>query len=44
MKILNIKPARQLGEIIAALHEAQLSGDVINKEQAINFVKNTFRK
>lgn len=40
MKILNIKPSKQLGEIMKALHEAQLSGDVTTKEQAANFVKN----
>lgn len=38
MQILNIKPSKQLGEIMSALHEAQLSGDVATKEQAIDFV------
>lgn len=38
MKILNIKPSKRLGEIMNALHEAQLSGDVVTKEQAIDFV------
>ena len=40
MKILNIKPSKKLGEIMTALHEAQLSGDVVTKEQAIYFVQN----
>lgn len=40
MKILNIKPSKRLGEIMDALHEAQISGDVITKEHAIDFVKN----
>lgn len=38
MRILNIKPSKQLGEIMNALHEAQLSGDVITKEQALEFI------
>ena len=37
--ILNIKPSKKLGEIMDALHEAQLSGDVLTKEHAIEFVK-----
>lgn len=40
MQILNIKPSKRLGEIMDALHEAQISGDVITKEHAIKFVKN----
>lgn len=39
MKILNIKPSRRLGEIMEALHEAQISGDVITREHAVDFVK-----
>jgi len=39
MQILNIKPSKNLGEIKDALHEAQLSGDILTKEQAIDFVK-----
>lgn len=39
MKILNIKPSPKLGEIMDALHEAQISGDVITKEHAVEFVK-----
>ncbi len=40
MEILNIKPSKQLGEIIKALEEAQLNGDVNDKLSAINFIKN----
>lgn len=39
MEILNIRPSRQLGEIMEALHEAQISGDVITREHAVEFVK-----
>ena len=39
MKILNIKPSPKLGEIMDALNEAQISGDVITKEHAVEFVK-----
>ena len=39
MKILNIKPSPKLGEIMFVLHEAQISGDVTTKEQALEFVK-----
>jgi tRNA nucleotidyltransferase/poly(A) polymerase len=40
MQILSIKPSPKLGEIMNALHEAQLSGDITTKEQAVEFVKN----
>lgn len=40
MKILNIKPSKQLGEIMNALHEAQISGEVTTKEQAVEFINN----
>ncbi len=40
MKILNVKPSKRLGEIMDALHEAQISGDVLTKDHAIEFVKN----
>ncbi len=39
MKILNIKPSKKLGDIMNALHEAQISGDVTTKEHAVEFVK-----
>ncbi len=39
MDILNIKPSRKLGEIMEALLEAQVSGDVITREHAVEFVK-----
>lgn len=39
MQILNIKPSKKLGEVMKALNEAQISGDVLTKDQAIEFVK-----
>ena len=39
MEILEIKPSPVLGQIMEALHEAQISSDVTNKEEAILFVK-----
>lgn len=38
MEILKIKQGPKLGEIINALKEAQISGNVTTKEEAINFV------
>ena len=40
MEILNIKPSPKLGKIMSALHEAQMSGGVTTKEQAVKFVQN----
>ncbi len=40
MKILNIKPSPKLGEIMNAIHEAQISGDISTKEHAVEFIKN----
>lgn len=39
MKILNISPSPALGKVMDELHEAQISGDVTTKEQAIKFIK-----
>lgn len=39
MEILKIPPSPELGKILKALHEAQISGDVQDKLQAITFVK-----
>ena len=39
MEILNLKPSPKLGEIVNALKEAQISGDVNTKEEAVEFVK-----
>lgn len=39
MEILNIKPSPKLGEIMSALHDAQMSGDVVTREHAVDFVK-----
>jgi putative nucleotidyltransferase with HDIG domain len=40
MEILGIKEGKELGQIIKDLKEAQLSGDINTKEDAISFVKN----
>lgn len=39
MKLLNIKASPELGKIINALYEEQLSGNINTKEEAIEFVK-----
>lgn len=39
MQILNLKPSKELGNIIKSLQEAQLDGNVATKEDAIRFVK-----
>ena len=39
MQILNLKPSPKLGEILNALHESQLNGDITTKEDAIEFIK-----
>lgn len=39
MEILNIKPSKELGIIMDALHEAQISGEVLTKEEAVEFIK-----
>jgi len=39
MQILNIKPSPRLGEIMNALHEAQIAGDIVDVEGARKFVK-----
>ena len=41
MQILNIKPSPLLGEIVNALTEAQLNGDIVTKDDAVKFVLNT---
>lgn len=39
MDILQIQPSKRLGKIVKALNEAQLSGDVVTKEDAVEFIK-----
>ena len=39
MDILDIKPAKELGEVIKSLQEEQLNGEITTKEQAVEFVK-----
>lgn len=38
MKLLNLKPSKELGDIIKSLQEAQLSEDIKTKQDAIKFV------
>ena len=40
MHILNIKPSALLGHVMDALHEAQISGEVLSKDDAVKFVQN----
>ena len=40
MQLLNIKPSPKLGEIINAVNEAQLNGDILTHEDAVRFVLN----
>lgn len=39
MEILHIKQGKELGEIIKSLKEAQLSGEVNNRDEAVEFIK-----
>ena len=39
MKLKNLQPSKELGDIIEALKEAQFDGKVLTKEDAIEFVK-----
>ena len=39
MSILNINPSPILGKILNELHEAQISGDVLTKDDAVRFIK-----
>jgi len=39
MKILGISPSPQLGKILSALHEAQISGDISSRDEALEFIK-----
>ena len=43
IKILDIKPSPILGQIIDALHEAQISGDIETREDAIVFIKSFYK-
>ena len=40
MELKRITPSPLLGEIVNALNEAQLNGDVVTKDDAVCFVKN----
>jgi len=42
-ELLNIERGKKLGEIIKELQNAQMSGDVVTKEDAIRFLNRVFR-
>ncbi len=44
MEILKIKQSPKLGEIINALKEAQISGDVTTKQEAVEFIIKIYHK
>lgn len=44
MELLNVKPSKELGDIVKALKEAQLSGDITTKKQAVNFINTGYIK
>lgn len=44
MAILNIKPSPELGQIIELLKEAQISSEVITKDDAIKYIKSLENK
>jgi len=39
MKTLDLKPGEQVGKILEALREKQLSGEIKNKQEALEFIK-----
>ena len=39
MEILKIPAGKELGFIIKNLKEAQINGDILTKEQAVDFIK-----
>jgi len=43
MELLNIPPSRMLGQILKALHEAQMSGEVNNFAEAQDFVTKIYK-
>ena len=43
MDILNLKPSKRIGEIIEALIEEQLAGNIKTKDEAIEFIKKISR-
>lgn len=39
MEILDLKPSKELGDIIKSLQEAQLAGNITTKKEALGFIK-----
>jgi len=44
MKELKLRPGKRVGQILAALREKQLSGQIKNKDQALRFLKKIYSK
>lgn len=44
MQLTGLKPSKELGEIVSKLNDAILDGDITNKEDAENFIKNIMSK
>lgn len=42
MEILNLKPSPELGKVMNALQEAQMSGDVTTKDEAVDYIKSIY--
>ena len=40
MQILKIRPSKRVGEILEAIEEKRFEGKILNKKDAINFIKN----
>lgn len=43
MTLLNIKPSKELGDVVKALKEAQIAGEVCSKDEAIEYVSTLAR-
>jgi hypothetical protein len=44
MKIFRLSPGPRIGQIIEAVREARAAGEVQNKQQAIEYIKNWLDK
>lgn len=42
MEILNLRPSKELGKVIKSLKEAQLSGDISTKDDALEYIKKLY--
>lgn len=39
MEVLDLKPSKELGDVIKSLQEAQLAGDITTKKEALSYIK-----